>query len=153
MATNLAPQSQTAETPARAAGDPAGSAKGKTVIADSVVAKIAGIAVREVEGVHALGGGAARAVGAIRDAIGNTDLGQGVSVEVGEKQVAADITLVAEYPFSLQKVADGVRASVTRVIEELVGLDVAEINVTINDVHVPSDDDNDNDSSSEARVQ
>lgn len=150
MATNFTPQAQPAETPARGGSVPAGSAKGKTVIADSVVAKIAGIAVREVEGVHALGGGAARAVGAIRDAIGNTDLSQGVSVEVGEKQVAADITLVADYPFSLQKIADSVRASVTRAIEELVGLDVAEINVTINDVYVPSDDD---DSDSEARVQ
>ena len=36
-------------------------AAGKTTIADSVVAKVAGIAAREVAGVHALGGGGARA--------------------------------------------------------------------------------------------
>ncbi|WP_069713603.1 Asp23/Gls24 family envelope stress response protein, partial [Curtobacterium sp. ER1/6] len=80
---------------------------GKTTIDDTVVSKVAGIAAREVNGVHSLGGGAARAIGALRDAIGQRDHGQGVKVEVGEKQVAADITIVAEYPVSLQQVADG----------------------------------------------
>ncbi|MGF6822567.1 putative alkaline shock family protein YloU [Microbacterium sp. ZKA21] len=123
---------------------------GRTVIDDAVVAKIAGIATREVEGVYALGGGAARVVGAIRDALNSTDLTQGVSVEVGERQVAADITIVAAYPVSLQKVAADVRAAVYRAMEELVGMEVAEVNVTVNDVHIPSDDEDD---AEEARVR
>lgn len=117
------------------------TAAGKTVINDSVVAKVAGIAAREVSGVHALGGGTARAIGAIRDAINATDLTQGISVEVGEKQVAVDATIVTEYPVSLQKVADDVRSSIADAIERIVGLEVTEINVTINDVYIPSDDD------------
>lgn len=127
-----------------------GAAQGKTVINDAVVAKVAGIAAREVPGVYALGGGAARALGALRDAMNNTDLGQGISVEVGETQVATDVTIVAEYPVSLQKVAADVRAAITQAIEQIVGLQVTEVNVTINDVHVPSDDD---DAEQEARVQ
>lgn len=127
-----------------------GAAQGKTVINDAVVAKVAGIAAREVPGVYALGGGAARALGALRDAMNNTDLGQGISVEVGETQVATDVTIVAEYPVSLQKVAADVRAAITQAIEQIVGLQVTEVNVTINDVHVPSDDDN---AEQEARVQ
>ncbi|HEY0261041.1 MAG TPA: Asp23/Gls24 family envelope stress response protein [Lacisediminihabitans sp.] len=118
---------------------------GKTTIEDGVVAKITGIAAREVPGVYALGGGAARAIGAIRDALNSTDLAQGVSVEVGERQVAVDVTIVAEYPISLQKVADDVRAAVYRAIEDLVGMEVAEVNITVNDVHIPSDDDSDED--------
>ena len=47
---------------------PTGSAlvseQGRTSIADTVVSKIAGIATREISGVHDLGGGASRAVGA-----------------------------------------------------------------------------------------
>ncbi len=65
-----------------------GATSGKTTIDDTVVSKVAGIAAREVNGVHSLGNGAARAIGAIRDAIGQRDYGQGVKVEVGEKQVA-----------------------------------------------------------------
>ncbi|TFD87823.1 Asp23/Gls24 family envelope stress response protein [Cryobacterium serini] len=113
---------------------------GKTVINDGVVAKVAGMAVREVSGVHALGGGAARALGAIREAMNNTDVSQGISVEVGETQVAVDVTIVAEYPVQLQQVADDIRSSVIRAIEDLVGLEVTEVNVTIVDIHLPSDD-------------
>jgi uncharacterized alkaline shock family protein YloU len=124
---------------------------GRTVINDGVIAKIAGIATREVSGVFALGGGAARALGAFRDAINQTDLTQGVNVEVGERQVAVDITIVAEYPQPLQTVADEVRANVYRAIGTLVGMEVTEVNVTINDVHIPGEDDTAQ--APEARVQ
>jgi uncharacterized alkaline shock family protein YloU len=120
-----------------------GPATGKTTIEDGVVAKIAGIAAREVPGVYALGGGAARVVGAIRDALNTTDLSQGIAVEVGETQVAVDVTIVADYPVALQKVADDVRAAIHSVMVELVGMDVVEINVTIDDVHIPADDTDD----------
>ncbi|MCS5734588.1 Asp23/Gls24 family envelope stress response protein [Herbiconiux daphne] len=130
--------------------DPLTGTLGKTVINTGVVSKIAGIAARDVPGVYALGGGAARAFGAIRDAISATDLSQGVSVEVGETQVAADISIVAEYPMPLQKVADDVRSAVVDAIETLVGLQVTEVNVTVNDVHLPSDD---TDAQAEVRVQ
>ncbi len=121
---------------------------GKTVIVDPVIAKIAGIAASSVPGVHALGGGAARVIGSIREAVGAKDLGQGVHVEVGEKQVAADITIVAEYPEQLQRVASDVRAAVADAITQLAGMEVAEINVTVVDVHIPGDDD-----TAEERVQ
>ena len=114
---------------------------GKTVIDDGVIAKVAGIATRNVPGVYAVGGGVSRAIGAIRDAMNQTDRSQGVSVEVGEREVAVDITLVAEYPTPLQKVADDVRSAVYSAIEDIVGMDVAEVNVNINDVHIPGEDD------------
>ena len=81
--------------------EPDGSATplGRTVIADMVVAKIVGIATREISGVHDLGGGAARVVGRLRDTIpsAKTNLSQGVSVEVGERQAAVDVGIVAYY--------------------------------------------------------
>ncbi|NEM91619.1 Asp23/Gls24 family envelope stress response protein [Galbitalea soli] len=119
---------------------PTTASTGKTTIADSVVAKVAGIAAREVPGVFALGGGTARAIGAIRDAIGSTDLTQGVKVEVGETQVAADVTIVVEYPMPLHDVAAEVRSAVSDAIVRLIGMEVAEINVTVSDVHIASED-------------
>jgi uncharacterized alkaline shock family protein YloU len=72
---------------------------GTTTIADTVVQKIAGLAAREVSGVHDLGGGAARAFGALRDRIpgASASAAQGVSVEVGEKQAAVDLQILVEY--------------------------------------------------------
>lgn len=128
---------------------PTVAAAGRTVIADGVVAKVAGIAAREVPGVYALGGGGARALGMIRDAINATDLTQGVKVEVGETQAAADLTIVVEYPAPIQEVAAGVRTAVAGAISRLVGLEVVEVNIEVNDVHLPSDDTDDD---TEARV-
>jgi uncharacterized alkaline shock family protein YloU len=128
------------------------TASGKNTIAEGVVEKVAGIAAREVPGVHDLGNGAARAIGAIRSAINAQDRGQGIKVEVGEKQVAADIIVVAEYPVALQKLADNVRSAVTEAISTVVGMEVTEVNVTVSDVYIPSDDDSDEDEDA-SRVQ
>jgi uncharacterized alkaline shock family protein YloU len=111
---------------------------GRTIIDDTVVAKVAGIAARDVPGVFALGGNAARAFGAIRDAIGSSALGQGVRVEVGETQVAVDLTIVVDYPTPMMDVATAVRAAVTSAVTELVGLEVTEVNIAINDVNIPA---------------
>ncbi len=115
--------------------------RGATQVADGVVAKIAGIAIQEIPGVHALGGGAARALGNLREKVGQKDLTQGVSVEVGKTQVAVDVTMVVEYPHPLQQVADDARDAVYTAIEDLVGMEVTEVNITITDIHIPSEDD------------
>ena len=141
----------TATSPRTVGGTVTTADGGTTIIDDGVVSKVAGIAAREVSGVHALGGGAARAIGAIRSAIGGESHSQGVRVEVGEHQVAADVVLVAEYPVPLQDVADGVRQAVIRAVEQIVGLEVTEVNVTIADVHIPGDDSDDG--SSRSRVE
>lgn len=99
--------------------------------------KVAAIAARSVPGVYALGSGTGRALGALRDVVGASDLTQGVHVEVGEIEVAVDVNLVAEYGHPLIAVADQVRAAVFTSVGELVGLQVIEVNVEINDVHVP----------------
>jgi len=132
------------------ARDASGAAPGRTVVADAVVAKVAGLAAREVPGVHALGGGTARAFGALRGVVGGSDAAQGIAVEVGETQVAADVTIVVEYPVPIHDVAEQVRASVARAITQLVGMEVAEINVAVDDVHIPGDDAG---SESEGRVR
>ena len=123
---------------------------GSTVVVDAVIAKVAGIAAASVPGVHSLGGGAARVLGNIRQAVGAKDYAQGVSVEVGETEVAADIDIQVDYPEQLQRVASNVRAAVHQAITELVGMKVAEINVTVVDVYIPGDDDDDE--QPEARV-
>ncbi|MFD6093294.1 Asp23/Gls24 family envelope stress response protein [Oerskovia sp. NPDC060338] len=118
------------------------SEHGSTTIADQVVAKIAGIATRNVKGVYAVGGGAARAFGAIREYIpgSGSDTTSGVHVEVGERQAAVDLDLVADYGVSIADLAQAVRRSVITSIERMTGLEVTEVNIDVNDVHLPDDD-------------
>ncbi|MGG7103519.1 MULTISPECIES: Asp23/Gls24 family envelope stress response protein [unclassified Rhodococcus (in: high G+C Gram-positive bacteria)] len=112
------------------------STQGKTIIADAVVAKIAGIATREINGVYDVGGGTARAVGALRDRIpgARVNHAQGVAVEVGEKQAAIDIGIVAEYGVALHELALGIRRNVIAAVERMTGLEVTEVNITVFDV-------------------
>ncbi|MBP2365228.1 Asp23/Gls24 family envelope stress response protein [Pseudonocardia parietis] len=119
------------------------SEHGSTRIAEAVVSKIAGLAAREVNGIHALGGGAARAFGALRERIpgGTTNASQGVAVEVGEKQAAVDINVVVEYGVSIADLAKAVRRNVITALERMTGLEVVEVNISVDDVHLPSDDD------------
>ena len=130
--------------------------QGRTTIADTVVAKIAGIAAREVPGVHALGGGTARAVGALRERIpgGRTNQGVGVAVEVGERQAAVDLQLIAEYGVSIADLAQGIRRNVIASIEGMTSLQVTEVNIEVQDVYLESDgQDQDQSQQSEPRVQ
>lgn len=119
------------------------SQQGRTIISDTVVSKIAGIATREVSGVHDLGGGAARAVGALRERIpgGRVNQSQGVGVEVGETQAAVDIDIVAEYGVAIADLAADIRRNVISSVERMTGLDVVEVNVTVHDVYLDEGDD------------
>ncbi|MEW2175979.1 Asp23/Gls24 family envelope stress response protein [Streptomyces sp. NPDC005406] len=130
--------------------DTSGGTRGTTVIADTVVATIAGIAVRETEGVYSLGGGASRALGAVKDKVSRSnDHGRGVKVEVGEKQTAIDVDIVVEYGIAIMDMARDIRTHVTDAVGTMTGLEVVEINIKVIDVHVPgSDDDGDDDEGS-----
>jgi uncharacterized alkaline shock family protein YloU len=130
-------------------GDPA--TRGRTTIADGVVEKIAGLAARDVVGVHALGTGFARTLGAVRDRVpgGGRTATRGVKAEVGEVQTAIDIDIVVEYGVSIAEVARAVRENVIAGVERMTGLEVVEVNIAVGDVKLPDEEDDD----PETRVQ
>ncbi|GAB2518443.1 Asp23/Gls24 family envelope stress response protein [Nocardiopsis aegyptia] len=127
----------------RADAPAGGDSQGRTVIADHVVAKISGMAAREVRGVHRMGGNTARAFDAVRERIpGSTSTSaadRGVAVEVGERQAAVDINLVVEYGAVIPDLAGEVRRNVVSAVERMTGLEVTEVNVAIDDIHLPDD--------------
>jgi uncharacterized alkaline shock family protein YloU len=123
--------------------------RGNTTIADAVVTKVAGMAAREVRGVYELGGGIARTLGSVTQRVGVGDeRTQGVSVEVGEREAAVDLTVVVEYGESIPRVSQAVRENVIKRIEGITGLSVTEVNVSVNDLYFPGDEAPD-----QARVQ
>jgi uncharacterized alkaline shock family protein YloU len=116
--------------------------RGNTTISDAVVSQVAGIAAQEVEGVQ-MGGGAAAAVGGFLQSVSGTVTGssagggnytRGVSVEVGEEEAAIALTMAIEYGKSIPQLSEAVRRNVTNRVEDLVGLRVTEVNITVNDV-------------------
>jgi uncharacterized alkaline shock family protein YloU len=137
-------------TARKALGDPA--SRGRTTIADGVVEKIAGLAARDVVGVHAMGTGLSRTFGAVRDRVpGSTrSVTRGVKAEVGEVQTALDLDIVVEYGVSIVEVARAVRENVIAAVERMTGLEVVEVNVAVGDVKLPDEEDEDD---REQRVQ
>jgi uncharacterized alkaline shock family protein YloU len=115
--------------------------RGSTSIDDSVVAKIAALAAREVNGVAALGGTLSGAlgdvVGRIRGSAEHSTAG--VGVEVGSRQAAVDISCQIQYPASIPQVAESVRQNVIDRIESMTGLEVVEVNIAVSDLVFPEE--------------
>jgi uncharacterized alkaline shock family protein YloU len=84
---------------------------------------------------------------------GDSSVARGVAVEVGERQAAIDIDLVVEYGAAIQDLAGAVRRNVTSAVERMTGLEITEINIKVDDIHLPDDDSGDEDGASEPRVQ
>ncbi len=115
--------------------------QGKTSIADSVVAKIAGMAAREVDGVYKMGAGASRAMGSLRERVGGgPNVTTGVAVEVGETQAAIDLDVVVEYGVAIGDLSQGIRRNVIGAVERMTGLQVTEVNIAVNDLYFPGDE-------------
>lgn len=119
---------------------------GRTTIADGVVQKIAGLAAQEVPGVHRLGAGAARALGALRDRLpgsGGSTPSQGVSVDVGDGEVSVELDVVVEYGVAIPDLARDIRAAVVSGVERMTGMRVTAVDISVDDVHLPGDDGDD----------
>ncbi|MFF7871772.1 Asp23/Gls24 family envelope stress response protein [Streptomyces qaidamensis] len=131
---------QDGATPQGGKGAP--GTRGNTAIADPVVAKIAGMAAREIPEVHHLGGGMTRAFGAVRQRVpgGGGGVAQGVKVEVGERQAAVDLDVVVEYGAAIADTAADIRTNVVNAVERMTGLEVVEVNIAVNDVHLPDEE-------------
>jgi uncharacterized alkaline shock family protein YloU len=112
--------------------------QGKTTIADTVVEKIAALAAREIPGVYNLGGGMTRTFGSVRERIpgARASTGQGVSVEVGERQTAVDLVVVVEYGVEIGELTRAIRRNVIGSIERMTALQVMEVNIAVDDVHI-----------------
>lgn len=105
-----------------------GEATGTITYANDVVAVIAGVAAKEVEGIA----GMCTASTGINDVFSrNKNITKGVKVDVGTEEVSVDVYLNVEYGVPIQEVAINVQESVRKSIETMTGLHVVRV-----DVHV-----------------
>ena len=124
---------------------------GKISIAQGVVQKVAGIACREISGVHEMGASTSRALGAVRERIPGSSgpsVAQGVGVEVGETEAAIDLDIVVDYGVSITDLGRSIQRNVKQAVERMTGLEVVEVNVNVDDLYMPGSDDQNEDATS-----
>lgn len=101
---------------------------GEVQIADEVVAIIAALAATEVEGVASMAG---NITNELVSRLGMKNLSKGVKVDVLEGVVTVSLALNLKYNYSIMDVTAKVQDRVKTAIENMTGLEVADINIRV----------------------
>ncbi|MBQ7704079.1 MAG: Asp23/Gls24 family envelope stress response protein [Selenomonadaceae bacterium] len=109
---------------------------GSIKIADEVVSIIAGLAATEIDGIAGMSGGL---VGGIAEMLGRKNFSKGVKVEVGEREAAIDLYIIVKYGVRIPDVALAAQENIKRAIENMTGLSVVEVNVHVQGVNFPEE--------------
>lgn len=112
------------EGPQRQGDSPLVTDRGSTSIGKTVISRIIGDVTEKAEGVR----------------LGSSGLGRGVSIEIGQEEVAIDLKVAADYDRSLLQVTGALRHEITERIETLTGLRVRECNITVDDLYFPREE-------------
>ena len=111
------------------------SSMGEVKIADEVVAIIAALAATEVEGVPSMAG---NITNELISRLGMKNLSKGVKVDVLEGVVTVSLALNMKYNYSIMDVSAKVQEKVKSAVENMTGLEVADVNVKVAGVEMES---------------
>lgn len=111
------------------------SSMGEVKIADEVVAIIAALAATEVEGVASMAG---NITNELISRLGMKNLYKGVKVDVLEGVVTVSLALNMKYNYSIMDVSAKVQEKVKSAVENMTGLEVADVNVKVAGVEMES---------------
>ena len=110
-----------------------GQIGGRIEMTEDVVATIAGLAAREVEGIHSLG--KSRFLN-----VGKDDPTRGVGAEVGNSEAALDLDVTIEYGCDIRKVSAELRNKIAQQVDRMAGRKVIEVNISVLGIHFPEDE-------------
>lgn len=106
---------------------------GSVKIADDVVASIASLATREVEGVSAMAG---NVTGELMSKVGIRNMQKGVKVDILGGNVTVDLAVTVEYGYNIPATCQKVQSKVEAAIENMTGLTVTDVNIRIAGVNM-----------------
>lgn len=98
-----------------------------------VIETIAGISASEIDGIIGMSGGV---VDGFTERLGRKNLTKGVSVEVGEHEVAVDLKVIVEYGRNVPEIYQEVVQAVKKAIQNMTGLTVVEVNMYVEGVAI-----------------
>ena len=101
---------------------------GEVKIADEGVAIIAALAATEVDGVASMAGNITNEV---IGKLGIKNLSKGVKVDVLEGVVTVSLALNLKYDYSIMEVTKKVQEKVKNAVENMTGLEVADVNIKV----------------------
>ena len=101
---------------------------GEVKIADEVVAIIAALAATEADGVASMAGNITNEV---IGKLGIKNLSKGVKVDVLEGVVTVSLALNLKYDYSIMEVTKKVQEKVKNAVENMTGLEVADVNIKV----------------------
>ena len=109
--------------------------QGKTTVSPEVLITIASLAALEVPGVSRL----APVSGGVNRLFrrGTSD---GVRIEAKDNTVFADLFLILKDGVNIREVSRNVQSNVARSIQEMVGMEIGEVNVHIEDIDFEGDE-------------
>ena len=111
---------------------------GKVVIAPNVLVTIARLTALSVPGVIRMSPAWTASMGRL---LRRRVPGEGVRIEVEDDTVSVDLYIVVEQGANMPKLSRDVQAEVSRAIHDMVGMDVKEVNIHIQDVEIPPSED------------
>lgn len=119
------PLSQSSREPRQQGESPLVTDRGSTSVSKSAVSQVVNTVAGKAEGVR----------------LGSSGLGRsGVSIDVGQEEVAMDLKVSADYNRSVLQVTESLRHDITDRIETMLGLRVKECNITVDDFYFPGEE-------------
>lgn len=110
---------------------------GTATISDEVVGAIAGLAASEVPGVAGMSEGITDGIARI---LSRSQIGKGVKVEVGKKEAAIDLAIIADYGPVIPDVVRKIQANIKNKVEAITGLKVVEVNVRVEGIKLAEEE-------------
>ena len=111
---------------------------GKVIIAPSVLVTIARLTALSTPGVVRMSPGWTDSMGRLLRRRGP---GDGVRIEVEDDTVGVDLYIIVEQDVNMLKLSQEIQAEVNRAIHDMVGMEVKEVNIHIQDVEIPFNED------------
>lgn len=111
---------------------------GTIKISDEVIIACAAGAVQRIPGVHQLTGGLTESIS--KNLLGIESGGKGIKLSKGEEGLILDVYIIVEYKVKIPQLAWDIQGSVKNEIESITELKVAEVNIHVQGVHLPREE-------------